>query len=74
LAGVYEPGSDKGKTASKPSAFRDEDKFLAEAKALETQARKLRKAASGNDFNAIKAQFGDVGKSCKSCHDAYRSK
>jgi cytochrome c556 len=68
------PGSDKGKTALKPSAFREKDKFLAKAKALETQTRKLRKAAAGNDFDAIKAQFGEVGKSCKSCHDAYRSK
>ena len=68
------PGSDMGKTSLKPSAFKEKDKFLAMAKALETESRKLVKAAAGGDFNAIKAQFGNLGKSCKSCHDAYRSR
>jgi cytochrome c556 len=66
--------SDKGKTALKPSAFREKDKFMAKAKTLETETRKLVKAAAGKDFDAIKAQFGEVGKSCKSCHDAFRAK
>jgi cytochrome c556 len=68
------PGSDKGKTALKSSAFREKDKFMAKAKTYETKIRELVKAAAGDDFNAIKTQFGEVGKSCKSCHDAYRSK
>ena len=68
------PGSDKGKTALKSSAFKEKDKFLAKAKTFETEIRKLVKAAGGDDFNAIKAQFGGVGKSCKSCHDDYRSR
>lgn len=68
------PGSDKGKTELKPLAFKEKDKFLGDAKALETATRKLVKTADGDDFNAVKAQFGNVGKSCKSCHDAYRSR
>jgi cytochrome c556 len=68
------PGSDKGKTALKSSAFREKDKFMAKAKTFETEIRKLVKTAAGDDFNAIKAQFGEVGKSCKNCHDAYRSR
>ncbi|MGA7143056.1 MAG: cytochrome c [Desulfobacterales bacterium] len=68
------PGSDKGKTELKPSAFKEKDKFLAKAKVLETETRKLVKAAAGDDFNAVKTQFGNVGKSCKSCHDAYRAR
>jgi cytochrome c556 len=68
------PGSDKGKTSLKPSAFKEKDQFLAKSKAFETEARKLAEAASGGGFNAIKAQFGNLGKSCKSCHDAYRSR
>ena len=68
------PGSDKGKTSLKPSAFKEKDKFLAKAKALETESRKLAKTATGDDFNTVKAQFGNLGKSCKSCHDAYRSR
>jgi cytochrome c556 len=68
------PGSDKGKTALKPSAFREKNKFMAKAKALEIETGKLLKAANSGDINAIKAQFGNVGKSCKSCHDDFRSK
>jgi cytochrome c556 len=67
-------GSDKGKTALKPVAFREKNKFMAKAKALETETRKLAKAAASGNFNAVKDQFGEVGKSCKSCHDAYRSR
>jgi cytochrome c556 len=67
-------GSDKGKTALKSSALREKDKFMAKAKTFETEIRKLVKAAAGDDFNAVKAQFGEVGKSCKSCHDDYRSR
>ena len=68
------PGSDKGKTKLKSSAFREKDKFMTKEKTFETEIQKLVKAADGDDFNAIKAQFGEVGKSCKSCHDDYRSK
>jgi cytochrome c556 len=68
------PGSDKGKTAMKSSALREKDKFMAKARTLETEIRKLVKTAAGGDFNAVKAQFGEVGKSCKSCHQDYRSR
>ncbi len=68
------PGSATGKTEMKPSALKEKDKFLGDAKALETATRKLAKAAASGDFNAVKSQFGNVGKSCKSCHDVYRSR
>lgn len=67
-------GTDKGKTAFKSSAFSEKDKFMAKAKTFETETQKLVKAAAGDDFNAIKAQYGEVGKSCKSCHEDYRSR
>ena len=68
------PGSDKGKTALKPVAFKEKGEFMAKAKTLETETRKLAKAAAGGDFNAVKAQFGEVGKSCGSCHKVYRAR
>ena len=67
-------GTDKGNTALKSSALSKKDKFMAKAKTFETEIQKLVKAAAGDDFNAIKAQFGEVGKSCKSCHEDYRSR
>ncbi|HUG57298.1 MAG TPA: cytochrome c, partial [Candidimonas sp.] len=35
---------------------------------------KLTVAADAGDFDAFRVAFGEVGKSCKSCHDAYREK
>jgi cytochrome c556 len=68
------PGSVKGKTKLKSSALREKDEFMAKAKTFETEIQKLVKVSAGDDFNAIKAQFGEVAKSCKSCHHDYRSK
>lgn len=68
------PGSGKGKTALKPSAFKEKDNFMAKAGALETETRKLVKAAGGGNFNAIKAQFGEAAKSCNNCHHTFRSR
>ena len=36
------------------------------------QANELQKVAATGDQAAIKAQFGELGKACKSCHDKYR--
>jgi len=68
------PGSDKGKTKLKSTALGEKDKFMAKAKTFETEIQKLVKVSAGDDFNAIKAQFGEVAKSCKSCHQDYRSR
>ena len=35
-------------------------------------ANKLAEVAAGGDAAAIKAQFGELGKACKSCHDKFR--
>lgn len=36
------------------------------------QVNKLADVAAGGDPAAIKAQFGQVGKACKACHDKFR--
>lgn len=36
------------------------------------QSNKLAEVAATGDQAAIKAQFGELGKACKSCHDKYR--
>ena len=68
------PGSVKGNTKLKSSALREKDEFMAKAKTFETEIQKLVKVSAADNFNAIKAQFGEVAKSCKSCHHDYRSK
>lgn len=35
-------------------------------------ANKLAEVAATGDQGAIKAQFGDLGKACKACHDKFR--
>ncbi|MFZ0131800.1 MAG: cytochrome c [Desulfobacterales bacterium] len=66
------PGTDKGKTDLKPAAFKEKDKFMQDAKKMEADVAKLAEIAKTGDLNAIKAQFGETGKSCKSCHDSFR--
>jgi cytochrome c556 len=68
------PGTDSGDTTLKSSAFVQQVKFKEVAQTFETQTTKLVSAAQSGDFSAIKAQFGEVGKSCKACHSQFRTK
>jgi cytochrome c556 len=67
------PGSAKGSNM-KAEALTEKEKFTQRHKATEMELDKLVSVAKGGDLNAIKAQFGATGASCKACHDAYRSK
>ena len=69
---AYVAGSDKGDTRAKPEIWTDAVKFKASAEKLQQEMSKLAQAAKGGDLNAVKAQFGEVGKVCKACHDDYR--
>ncbi len=66
-------GSDKG-SKLKPEALAQKDKFMELAKANQAEAAKLAAVAKAGDVNSIKPQFGEAGKTCKACHDGYRSK
>lgn len=76
LLELYGPGSDKGTgwkaTRLKAEFFEKQDEvkqieasFIAEANLLQT-------VAVSGDVAEIKAQFGKVGATCKSCHDLIR--
>lgn len=71
---VMVPGTDKGDTTLKSSVFEQQSKFNEFAQTFEKQATKLVSTAKSGDFNAIKRQFGEVGKSCKACHTQFRTK
>lgn len=66
-------GSDKD-SKMKAEALAQKDKFMDLAKANQAEVAKLAAVAKGGDLNAIKAQFGETGKTCKACHDMYRNK
>ena len=71
---VMVPGTDKGDTTLKSSAFKQQAKFNEVAQTFEKQTAKLVSTVKSGDFSAIKRQFGEVGKSCKACHTQFRTK
>jgi cytochrome c556 len=66
-------GPDVGKTGAKPEIWQTPDDFAAKAHDFERAAQAFGAAVRGNDVNAIKASFGNLGKDCKACHDKYRA-
>jgi len=68
----FGPGTDKGETRAKPEIWAEMDKFNAGAKKMQDAMASLNVAAKGGNLDAIKAAAGEVGKSCKGCHDEYR--
>ena len=52
---------------SKPQDFEAAQKLFAE------EAKKLNAAAGSGDVAQVRSQFGEVGKSCKNCHDTFRT-
>jgi cytochrome c556 len=66
------PGTDKGKTGLKSSAFKEKEKFMQDAKKMQAETAKLAETAQSGNLDAIKTQFGETAKSCKSCHDDFR--
>lgn len=68
------PGTDSGDTTLNSELFMKPAKFREAFQNFETQTAKLVSLAQSGDFTAIKAQFGEVGKSCKACHDQFRTK
>lgn len=77
MSALYPAGSDKGTgwkpTRLKSNFFNELDKVGPIAKNFADESRKLQEVAATGDQDKIKAQFGEVGKTCKSCHDGYRT-
>jgi cytochrome c556 len=72
---AFVEGSDKGgNTKAKPEVWKEGDKFQAAAKDFQDQAAKLDAAAKSGNLDAVKAAFGDTGKTCKACHDNFKEK
>ena len=65
-------GPDVGKTEAKAEIWRNPKDFAAKHAAFEKAASAFNAAAKSGNAGATKAAFGDLGKSCKACHDLYR--
>lgn len=59
-------------TEALSNIWTDPSGFAEKAQALQTETAALVDLASGDDFDAFKAQFGKVGGTCGACHDGYR--
>lgn len=74
--GLFQPGTDTGKgwrdTNVKPEFFTNSAKLKEVGTAYNKEANEMAKVAATGDATAVKAQFGNLGKSCKGCHDEFR--
>lgn len=68
----FAPGTEGGK--AKPDIWKDSAKFKELSDKLQADTEKLAVAAKGGNLDAIKAQVSQVGDTCKSCHDTFRSR
>lgn len=74
--GLFQPGTDTGKgwrdTNVKPEMFKNAAKLKEVGSAYNKEANEMAKVAASGDAAAVKAQFGNLGKACKGCHDEFR--
>lgn len=72
-AGAFGPGTDKGApTKADPKVWSEPEKFKAAYDKFTVAAKAL--PAAAGDAAALKVALGDLGKTCKGCHDDYRMK
>ena len=66
-------GPDVGKTGAKPEIWQTYPDFVSKDRDFGKAAQAFDATAHSGDLSQIKAGFADLGKSCKACHDKYRS-
>lgn len=57
---------------AKPEVWSQPEQFQAEGMKFQAAVTKLNEAAQAGNLEQIKAAFGEVGASCKSCHDGFK--
>ncbi|MEO6225134.1 MAG: cytochrome c [Sphingomicrobium sp.] len=66
-------GPEVGKTGAKPEIWQDPKDFAAKLATFQRGSQAFDAAARSGNLDAIHARFTDLGGTCKSCHDKYRS-
>jgi cytochrome c556 len=76
MGALYGPGTDKDigevKTRVKPELFIEREEVGRVAREFIEAANNLAEVAALGEPDEVKAAFGDLGKSCKACHDQFR--
>jgi cytochrome c556 len=70
----YPAGSDQGSTKARPEIWNEAPRFRQMVQGMQNETAKLKAAVRAGDLDAIKDAFGATSKSCKACHDAYRTR
>lgn len=71
---VFPPESAKGESDTLPAVWEKPEAFKKSYQAFVDAADALAKAAEGDDPKAVAGALGNLGKSCKGCHDDFRKK
>lgn len=78
LVGLFAPGTEQGKgwhdTTAKPEAFKDNKRFAELGANFSKEATELATIAANGDAAAVKVQYAKLTRTCKSCHDDFKSK
>ena len=74
VTAIFPEGTDNGKfeTRALPKIWEDWAGFEKAAMDFDAASANLAKVAAGGDMNAIRAAFGNLGKSCGGCHKPFR--
>ena len=67
-------GSGRERTTALAKVWSDWDDFDEGMKAFTEEANKLASMAEAGDMDGLPSQIGALGKTCKDCHDDFRSK
>jgi cytochrome c556 len=68
----FPEGSGTGDTSARPAIWENFEGFTAAAKANHDAALTLLAAAEAGDVNAAKSALGEVGGTCKACHQQFK--
>ena len=72
---AFGPDTDKGgNTKAKPEIWSEQAKFKENSEKLQAETVKLAAAAKTGSLDNLKTAFTATADTCKTCHDAYRSK
>jgi cytochrome c556 len=78
LGSLFGPGTEQGKgwhdTSARPELFKDSKRAAELFGSFNKEANELARLAAAGDPAAVKEQFGKLGKTCKACHDDFKSK
>jgi cytochrome c556 len=78
LGSLFAPGTEQGKgwhdTSAKAELFKDGKRAAELFGNFNKEANELSRVAALGDPAAVKEQFGKLGKTCKACHDDFKSR